>query len=226
MRRQVLHAAVAIAAVSLHTFVAAQDAPALEPTVGLAARSTPSTPSAGCMDCIVIPALTPVKLELMDTLGSKLSTSGQQFSLRLVEPIIIAGTEIISAGVTGRGEVIHAKKSGMGGGAGELVLAARHLDVNGRQLRLRSLNFSLNGRSNVDTVNAILVASAAVAPPLALVGFFISGGQTTVMKGTIAAAKTAEAFKVPAADLPAAGTRMSQPASEDPLDQSSKGGKE
>lgn len=130
----------------------------------------------------------------MATLGSKISKSGDSFQIRLVQPIMVDGKVAVPAGTLGMGEVIHAKKGGGGGAAGELVLAARYLDFAGRKLRLRSMNFAQNGHSNTGTANAIAVAGAASPLPIGLVSFLITGGQTTVPQGTIADAKTAEAF--------------------------------
>ena len=102
-----------------------------------------STPEEPCADCVTIPALTPIKIELLETLGSKVSTSGETFPFRLAGPVLIDGKVAIPAGTPGVGEVVHAKKSGGSGAAGELVLAARYLDVQGRRLRLRSLKSAL-----------------------------------------------------------------------------------
>jgi hypothetical protein len=138
-----------------------------------------------------------VRLEVLTMLGSKVSKTGDTFPIRLATPIVVDGNEVIPSGTTGMGEVIHAKKSGGSGSAGELVLAARYLDVGGQRLRLRSLHLSPNGRTKINTVNTINVASAASPLPIGLIGFFISGGNSTVPQGTIADAKTAEAFVLP-----------------------------
>ena len=45
------------------------------------------------------------------------------------------------------GEVVHAKKGGGSGAAGELVLAARYLDFEGSRVRLRSMRLDGNGES-------------------------------------------------------------------------------
>ena len=174
-----------------------------------------STPEEPCADCVTIPALTPIKIELLETLGSKVSTSGETFPFRLAGPVLIDGKVAIPAGTPGVGEVVHAKKSGGSGAAGELVLAARYLDVQGRRLRLRSMNFAVNGHSNIRTVNSVAIASAAAAPPAALIGFLITGSQITVPQGTLADAKTAEAFTVsPSAAVPATIKAADQPTGE------------
>ena len=161
-----------------------------------------------CADCITIPPLTVVTVEIMVDLGSKLSKSGDTFPIRLAAPIVVNGVEVIPAGVTGMGEVVHAKRSGGSGAAGELVLAARYLEVDGRRLRLRSMNFSANGRSNIDTAFALSVAG----PPM--VGFIIRGKQANVPAGTIADAKTAEAFSLVPPPATLAAPAVATPAPE------------
>lgn len=163
--------------------------------------------AAACASALAVPALTPVTLELLAPLGSKLSKSGDNFPIRLAGPIVVDGQILVPAGALGIGEVVHAKKAGGSGAPGELVLAARYLDVCGRRLRLRSMHVAPTGRSKVNTVNTINVASAAALPPVGLVGFLIRGGQVDVPQGTIADAKTAEAFAlapVPEAETPGA----------------------
>jgi hypothetical protein len=156
----------------------------------------PAPQSAPPCACIAIPALTPVSIELLAAVGSKTSKTGDTFPIRLAAPIIIDGKEAVPAGAAGMGEVVHAKKSGGMGAAGELVLAARYLDVAGRSLRLRSLRIVPQGKSAINRVDAFNAVSAASPIPVGLIGFFIQGGQASVPQGTIAEAKTAEAFTI------------------------------
>lgn len=130
-------------------------------------------------------------------LGSKISQTGQMFEIELDQPIIVDGKVVVPAGTRGVGEVIHAKKSGGSGASGELVLAARYLDVGGRRLRLRSLHFAVAGQDRIGTVTAMSVAS----PALSLIGFFVKGKGIDLPEGTPADAKTAEPFLI---DPPAA----------------------
>ncbi|KQN25755.1 hypothetical protein ASE86_05990 [Sphingomonas sp. Leaf33] len=135
-------------------------------------------------------------LEIRSALGSKLSKPGDLFPIRLVDPIMDGDRVVVPAGATGTGEVVHAKKAGGSGTGGELVLAARYLDVCGRQLRLRSLHMAPNGRSKTDLVNAINVASAALGPIAAMSAFLIRGGEVDVAEGTLGVAKTAQPFTI------------------------------
>lgn len=133
--------------------------------------------------------------------GSKISGTGQSFPIRLAQAVTIDGVEVLPVGITGEGQVVHAKKAGMAGSAGELVLAARYLDFAGRRIELRSFKFIeegdailSRGQNNIDLASA----TNAVIGPL---GFLIGGGNTTIAPGTLATAKTRndEAFDRPAA---------------------------
>jgi hypothetical protein len=123
--------------------------------------------------------------------GSKISAAGDMFPIRLARAIEVDGVEVVPAGVIGTGQVVHAKKGGMGGAAGELILAARHLDYGGRRIELRSFGFVeegdeilSRGEDNVGLANTI-----GAAPYAGVISFFISGGNTTIEPGTLATAK-------------------------------------
>ena len=164
----------------------------------------PSCPSLGD-GALCVPPLTPIKLFIRAHLGSKISNSGDWFEIELAEPIVIDGVTLVPAGTRGMGEVVHAKKSGGSGASGELILAARYLDVDGKRLRLRSLHIAVSGKDAIGSVNALGVASAATIPALALIGFFVKGKGIDSPENTLADAKTAEAFVVePISPLPTA----------------------
>jgi len=173
-------------------FLPSQAANAEDPVQAHAVH-TPAQPQ---VPDVTLPALTPVILEILTALGSGTSKSGDLFALRLAHPIVINNRVVVAAGRTGTGEVVHAKSSGGMGAAGELVLAARFLDIDGRQLRLRSLRLVGIGKSNIATVNALNVASAASFTPVSLIGYFITGGQIEVPAGALVEARTAQAFAV------------------------------
>jgi hypothetical protein len=111
------------------------------------------------------------------------------FPIRLARSIEVDGVEVVPAGVSGKGQVVHAKKGGMGGSAGELVLAARYLDYGGRRIELRGFSFveegdapPPQGKDNVGLANLTVVA-------VGVLGLLIGGGNTTIEPGTLAVAK-------------------------------------
>lgn len=171
-------------------------APALAQEATPATSPAVTTPAANSAE-LVLPALTPIQIEIDSPLNSKTAQIGQMFPLHLALPIALNGKQVIPAGAKGEGEVIHAKKSGMSGSSGILILAARYLDVGGKRLRLRS--FKLNG---VGTSNetAAVVAAAAVGP----FSLLVKGHNTDILTGARAEAKTAEDFAIPAQVVQAA----------------------
>lgn len=184
--------------------VAAEPAPvAAEAPVEAAAPAaeTPAPAPAG----LLLPKTTPLIIAIDKELGSKISVTGETFPIRLVEAVSVDGVEVLPAGITGQGEVVHAKKAGLAGAAGELVLAARYLDLGGRRIELRSFRFMEAGESSLgkgqDNTGVSNITTAVAGP----IGFFIGGGNTNVLPGTVANAKTRndELFERPAAEAPA-----------------------
>jgi hypothetical protein len=154
---------------------------------------------------VVIPALTPVEIVIDADIDSKKSKSGETFPIHLAKPIVIDGVDLVPAGATGAGEIVHAKKGGGSGAPGELVLAARYLEVGERRLLLRSMRVSGVGTDNIGMVDGLAIASAASPVPVALLGFIITGGEKRVPEGSVAKAKTSADFPIePVESTPAA----------------------
>jgi hypothetical protein len=149
---------------------------------------------------LLLPKTTPLIIAIDKELGSKISQTGEAFPIRLVQAVSVDGVEVLPAGITGQGEVVHAKKAGLAGAAGELVLAARYLELNGRRIELRSFRFMEAGESSLgkgqDNTGVSNITTAIAGP----IGFFIGGGNTNVLPGTVANAKTRndELFERPA----------------------------
>jgi hypothetical protein len=150
--------------------------------------------------------MTPVALELVDPVGSKTSKSLETFRLVLAEPVMVGDHEAIPAGTPGTGEIVHAKKAGGMGAAGELVVAARFLDLGDRKVRLRSTVVDAEGKSRINGVSNFAAASAASPLPVAWIGFFIKGGEIELPPGTRLVAKLAEDFSPAAPAIPVAAS--------------------
>jgi hypothetical protein len=163
--------------------VAAPASPVGDPAPAAAAPAAP---------CCTIAARTVLEIEIVDTLNSKDNRNGQSFNFRVAAPLSVDGRMLIPAGTPGVGEVVHAARARAMGKAGELILAARYLDLNGTRIPLRTLRFGREqGRDNSATVTTIGVVSAATVPVASMVGFLISGGEVRVPAGTRATAQTA-----------------------------------
>lgn len=152
-----------------------------------------------------------LELALAEMLTSARARRGDRFSLTLAEPLLTSeGT--LPAGVPGIGEVVHAEPSRGGGKPGEILLAARYLEFQGEQIRLRG--FKLGG-SGQDRSRAA-VGTAVVAGPFA---YFLKGREIELPAGTRARARLAQALP-PSLATPSpgscAGASARTPSSEAP----------
>lgn len=110
------------------------------------AMTAPATSAAAIPHSIIVPAGTALLIETLDTVGSHDTHIGDHFRIRLAEPLVIDGHVAIAAGATGEGEVIHAKAATrFSRRAGELILAARYLNVGDTRVPLRGFRISRSG---------------------------------------------------------------------------------
>ena len=151
----------------------------------------PAVEADAASPCCTVPARTIVQIEITDTVNSKASRTGQSFAFRLAEPINVDGRVVAPAGTPGVGEVVHAARARAGGKAGELILAARYLDLNGTRVPLRSLRYGRSqGADNSGAVAVGGMVAAAVLPVASVLGYLIAGGEVNIPAGTRAHAQT------------------------------------
>ena len=81
--------------------------------------------------------------------------------------------------------MIHAKKSGWGGKAGELIVTARYLEFGTQHIPLGHFHFAASGKSRVNE-------AFVVTEIIPLGAFLVSGGETIIQPGTLANAKLRE----------------------------------
>ncbi|HEY5804297.1 MAG TPA: hypothetical protein VIT90_11445 [Lysobacter sp.] len=143
-------------------------------------------PPVGAPACHALCAGSAVELEIVEPISSARHKNGDRFALRLVAPLVADNVEYAQAGTAGAGDVVHASPSRGGGKPGELLLAARYLELpDGRRIALRAMKLSARGK---DTSNAAL-ATAIVLGPIAM---FVHGGEIEIPAGTRATAKLAQ----------------------------------
>ena len=140
---------------------------------------------------ITVPALTPVAVRLEELISSNKNKIGDHFRITVAEDVRVGEALVIPAGSAGEGEVIHAAKSGAGGKAGELILAARYVRVGDVEVRLRSFALGVVGKDQA----ANSLAASMIIGPFAM---FVKGGVITVPPATLGKAKTALEFNLPA----------------------------
>jgi hypothetical protein len=154
---------------------------------------------------IAVPALTPVYLRLEEPISSNVNKPGDHFRITIAEDVRVGDGIVIAAGTEGVGEVVHAARSGGGGKAGELILAARLVHVGDQDVWLRSFAMGRVGKDRTEQA----LATSVVAGPFAM---FVRGGAIVIPSGTLANAKTAEPIELPV--LPAAAPPPAEPTPE------------
>lgn len=174
--------------------------------VTLAAASLAQAPaeiSAPAADALVtVPGLTPVLIRIEEEISCKIAKPGDHFRITVAEDVRVDGVVVIPTGSAGDGEVIHAAKPGAGGKAGELIVAARWVQVGDNQVRLRSFALgSLGAMGAVGKDKSVdSLAASFVVGPFAL---FQKGGMVVIPANTLGLAKTALEFRLPAVATPA-----------------------
>lgn len=93
---------------------------------------------ARAQETLVLPANSAVPLRFVEEVSSATHVRGQKFQLVVTDDISVGDHVVIPADTAVTGEVIHAQKAGALGKAGELILAARYVELGGRQIRLRA----------------------------------------------------------------------------------------
>jgi hypothetical protein len=124
-----------------------------------------------------LPANTPISLQIDDTLVSGVSIPGSTFRMLVTDDVRIEGEVVIPAGSVAFGEVVDSKKAGMLGKAGVLVLSARYIHLDQRDIRLHSA---------LGAAGDSMIAAALFVP-------FIRGKNATVSQGTRVVVRTAGA---------------------------------
>jgi hypothetical protein len=138
-----------------------------------------------------IPEKTIVEIAISEPISSKTNKVGDTFALTLAEPLVVDDRTILPAGLSGRGEVTHAAKSGWGGKSGELIVNARYLECGDLRIPLGHFHHLSTGKSNFGGA----FATAQVIP---LGQFLVSGGEAVVPVGARGTAQVNADVLIPA----------------------------
>lgn len=183
-----------ISAIALLRRAAGTGALCLTFAAGMVAGQESAVPQADTpAQAVAIPAETAVaagtviEIRIDEPVNSKTHKTGDWYAISLSQPILLGERTIVPAGTPGRGQVIHAAKSSWGGKAGELILGARYLEYEGRQIPLRGMKLGALGGNN----ESLAFASGLFLSPLPLV---INGKNADIPAGALATAKLATAI--------------------------------
>ncbi|RYE04141.1 MAG: hypothetical protein EOP61_01695 [Sphingomonadales bacterium] len=129
--------------------------------------------------CLIKEA-TEVEIAVADGVSSLTAKEGDFFKIALATPLVIDGQVSIPIGATGVGQVVHAARKRGGGKSGELILAARYLQVGAIRLPLRGFRINAAGSQQ----RGLAFTGVSISP-------FIVGSDVEVRPGTSAIAKVA-----------------------------------
>jgi hypothetical protein len=160
----------------------ASPAPVAAPTAEAAVTAAPAA-------TVRLPANTVVELEMVDAVSSRTSKPKDFFRLRVAEDVRVDGRVLIPAGTEALGQVVHAAKSGSGGKAGELILAARAIKLPRGDVKLRS-GFGAAGQQRTGAALATTIA-------VGVFGLFVHGKELLLPAGTPVSARVAEDTDLP-----------------------------
>ena len=115
-----------------------------------------------------------IPLRFEQTLVSGVNAPGSLFRMQVTDDIMVDDQVVIPAGTVAFGEVIDSQKAGMLGKAGVLVLSARYVHLDRRDIRLHSA-----------------LGAAGASNTAALVVPFLRGKDATIEQGTRVVVRTA-----------------------------------
>src|SRR5258706_2097235 len=134
---------------------------------------------------IVVPAETVISVVLDETVGSKISTSGQQFSASVREPVEVDGRVAIPKGARETGIVKDAKPAGRFKGGAQLELTLVSIEVHGENYDVHTTAPNETSKGKGKRTAAMVGGGAGGG---ALIGGLAGGGKGALIGGLIGAA--------------------------------------
>lgn len=129
-----------------------------------------------------LPEGTPLEIEVIEPVASQTAAIGDKFRIRLYRPVVVSGMTVLSAGALGVGQVIHVMRPKGGGRAGELILAARYLEVGSVHVPIRGFRINSTGR---EIYGSTYVSGVTVLETR-------DGQETVVPAGTVSLGRVAQ----------------------------------
>jgi len=125
-------------------------------------------------DQVTLPTGTVVTVRLSNAVGSKISSSGDQFSASVATPVEVDGKVVVPAGAEASGRVVEAVPQGRFKGAAVLRLVLTSITLNGdaQDIKTSSITRSLKGKGKR---TAAMIGGGAGGG--ALIGGLVGGGK-------------------------------------------------
>ncbi|KWV91817.1 hypothetical protein [Erythrobacter sp. YT30] len=134
-----------------------------------------SVPPPPVKPIIDIPRDTPVRLMVLTEVSTKDHQPGHRFRLRVNEPVLVDGREVIPVGAFAWGELLSAEKSGNVGKSGKLSARLLYIEYDGLEIPLDGETQSEGKSGKGETILGVLAAG-----PL---GLFAKGNNAKLKAG-------------------------------------------
>ena len=145
------------------------------PTTAATPAPTPApAPAPAPPKPIVIPAGTAITVRTAQSLGSKISSTGDSFSATVTEPVTVGGVEVIPAGASATGTVVEAKAKGKIKGEARLKLALTNVTIKGTPY---SVSTTMSAMTEKGKGKRTAVATGGGAAVGAIIGAIAGGGK-------------------------------------------------
>jgi len=102
------------------------------------ASASPAKKTVPAEQAVTIPAGTVVTVRLGETLSSKTSQAGQDFSATVAEPVTVDGKTVIDKGAAAHGTVVAAKGMGHFKGGAMLEIRLNSISINGKEQNVQT----------------------------------------------------------------------------------------
>jgi hypothetical protein len=156
-----------------------------------------SAPAAPKPVSMTLPAGTYFTVRLNKTVGSKVSTSGQTFTAKLAQAIVIDGHTVIPADAEFNGKVIEAAPAGHLSGGASLRVALTSFTLNGTEHQIQTTPVVRVSQGKGKRTAEMAGGAAAVG---ALVGVLAHGGKGALIGAAVGAGAGAGASAVSGGD--------------------------
>ncbi len=156
------------------------------------ALTVAATTVANRPDPVTVPAETPIRITLNQTLASDQNSSGDRFDATVAEAVVIDAKTVIPEGARVEGLVVEARPSGRLMGRARLHLALRTVDVRGQSYEIRTAASHKVGGDHKKRNLAFIGGGAGGGM---LIGAIAGGAKGALIGGPVGAgAGTAVAF--------------------------------